>query len=149
MFEHRTEPLLPRAAFVRRMARNAAFATALVFGSLAIGALGYHGFAGLDWVDSLLNASMILFGEGPVDPMRTTGGKLFASAYAMFSGVVFITTVAFLIAPMAHRLLHRFHLETEDGSGRHRKKHHATAPAPPSAGDSSSGPGQIPPDAAR
>ena len=116
MFERRTEPLLPRRAFAARMTRNALFAAGLVAGSLAVGTLGYHGFAGLAWTDSFLNASMILTGEGPVDPMRSTGGKVFASAFALFSGVVFLTSVGVLLAPLAHRFFHRFHLEAEDDS---------------------------------
>lgn len=78
---------------------------------LGIGVVGYRVFAGLGWVDALLNASMILTGMGPVDPMTTTGAKIFASAYAVFSGVAFLTIVAVLFAPVVHRFLHRFHIE--------------------------------------
>ena len=83
----------------------------LIGGSLGIGIVGYHLFVGLGWLDALLNASMILTGMGPVDPVTTAGGKLFASAYALFSGVAFLTIVAVLLAPLIHRFLHRFHLE--------------------------------------
>jgi hypothetical protein len=114
MFEHRTAPLLSRNHFVIRCLTYAGVALALIFSSLGIGVLGYHHFAGLGWLDSLLNASMILTGMGPVDPMTTSGAKLFASAYALFSGVVFLTSVAFVLAPPLHRLLHRFHLDLED-----------------------------------
>ena len=89
----------------------------LIVGSLAIGAVGYRMLAHLSWVDALLNASMILTGMGPVDPMPTAGAKLFASAYALFSGVAFLTSVGVLLAPVVHRLLHRFHLEMDEGSG--------------------------------
>jgi hypothetical protein len=75
--------------------------------------LGYHVFGSLHWIDALLNASMILTGMGPVDPMQTVAGKLFASCYALFSGIVFITTAGVLLAPVVHRVLHRFHLEIE------------------------------------
>lgn len=112
--EHRRQPLLPAHLFRRRLASYAAVALGLVAVSLAIGAVGYHAFAGLSWIDSLLNASMILTGMGPVDPMRSTAGKLFASAYALFSGVAFLTIVGVLLAPVVHRFLHRFHLEIED-----------------------------------
>ena len=82
--------------------------------SLTIGVVGYHVTAGLSWVDSLLNASMILTGMGPVDPLPTATAKLFASAYAIFSGVAFLTIVAVMLAPLVHRFLHRFHLELDD-----------------------------------
>ena len=114
MFEHHRAPLIPRHAFLRRVVRSALLAGMLIFGSLAVGVLGYHVFAGLSWVDSLLNASMILTGMGPVDAVHSVAGKLFASGYALFSGVAFLTIVAVLLAPVFHRFLHRFHLELAD-----------------------------------
>ncbi len=88
-------------------------------GSLALGVLGYHLLGGLSWLDALVNASMILTGMGPVNEIATVGGKLFASFYALFSGVAFLTIVAVLLAPAVHRFLHRFHLDLagdpEDG----------------------------------
>ncbi len=81
--------------------------------SLGLGIVGYHYCAGLTWLDSLLNASMILTGMGPVNELHTVAGKLFASFYALFSGVVFITSVAVLLAPVVNRFLHKFHLEFE------------------------------------
>ena len=103
--------LMPRHLFYRRVARSALIAWLLIGGSLGIGVLGYHFAAGLGWLDSLLNASMILTGMGPVDPVTSPAGKWFASAYALFSGVAFLTIVAVLLAPVVHRFLHRFHLE--------------------------------------
>jgi hypothetical protein len=88
-------------------------ALAVIAIALGIGVLGYHHFAGLPWIDSLLNASMILTGMGPIDPMRSDAAKLFASLYALFSGVVFLTAVALLLSPIFHRLLHHFHLDDE------------------------------------
>jgi hypothetical protein len=107
MYEHRKQPLLTIAKFLKRVARHwlAAFGV-LAFG-LGGGILGYHYIAGLNWVDSLLNASMILGGMGPVDLLRTTGAKIFASCYALFSGLAFIGIVSVLLAPFVHRLLHR------------------------------------------
>ena len=122
MFERRHEPLLPRAVFLARVARSAAVATALVGGSLAIGTLGYHWTARLDWLDALLNASMILTGMGPVSPMTTPAAKLFAAGYALFSGVAFLTSIGILIAPVAHRFLHHFHLDLDEESARGRGK---------------------------
>lgn len=112
-FEHHTEPLLPKRQFLIRLARHAFSAFGITCVALGIGVLGYHGFEGLTWVDSLVNASMILAGMGPVNTLQTTGGKLFASFYALFSGLVFLIIVGVLIVPVFHRFLHRFHLESE------------------------------------
>ena len=113
-FERLHQPLLPFPEFRRRMLLYAAVALTLVLGSLGVGAIGYHGIAGLSWIDSVYNASMILTGMGPVDPMRTAAAKLFASAYAIFSGVAFLSIVGVLVAPIVHRSLHRFHLGMDD-----------------------------------
>jgi len=96
------------------MLRHAAIAVGLVAGSLGIGILGYHAIGGLGWIDAIVNAAMILGGMGPVDGLTTTGGKLFAAAYALFAGIVFLIVVGVLFVPAIHRFLHRFHLE--DGS---------------------------------
>jgi len=104
-------PLLPRRAFARRMARHALFALAFVAGSLAIGVAGYHWIEGMPFVDSLLNASMLLGGMGPVGELHTVAGKLFASAYALFAGIGFLVVAGVLFAPVIHRFLHKFHLE--------------------------------------
>jgi hypothetical protein len=114
-FEHHKEPLASTPEFLKRMARFAALATGIILFSLGIGILGYHYLEGLSWLDSLLNASMILGGMGPVAPLQTTAGKLFASFYALFSGMVFLVAVGVLIAPIFHRFLHHFHLEVEEG----------------------------------
>jgi len=103
--------LPPPATFVRRILRSVAVGSAVIAVCLGVGILGYHTFARLAWIDALLNAAMILTGMGPVDLMTTTSAKLFASFYALFSGVAFITTMGVLLAPMVHRFLHRFHLE--------------------------------------
>lgn len=86
----------------------------LITGSLGIGMAGYHWTEGLPWLDALLNASMILTGMGPVNPVQTAAGKLFASAYALFSGVVFLTAVAVLLAPGFHRFLRKFRLDMDE-----------------------------------
>jgi hypothetical protein len=84
--------------------------------SLAVGILGYHFLEGLSWIDSLLNASMILGGMGPIDGLKSTAAKIFASFYALFSGIVFLVIVGILVAPVVHRILHRMHLEEGDNS---------------------------------
>jgi len=111
MYEHRSHPLLTRIQFAKRVALHLALAISTVFFALGIGILGYHILGKLRWVDSLLNASMILAGMGPVDPLHTTSAKIFASCYALFSGLAFIGIASLLIAPFAHRLLHRVHLD--------------------------------------
>ncbi|MBI3362090.1 MAG: hypothetical protein HY023_13385 [Chloroflexi bacterium] len=118
MFEHHRQPLLPRAQFLLRSARHAAIAVGIIVGSLAIGILGYHFLEGLSWIDSLVNAAMLLGGMGPVNALRTTAGKLFASFYALFSGMIFLVVIAVLFAPLFHRFLHRFHLEFEEDEKR-------------------------------
>ncbi|HSA94640.1 MAG TPA: hypothetical protein VLJ16_01220 [Acidobacteriota bacterium] len=110
-YEHRSEPLLAFPKFLRRQLIHVAAGLLLIAGSLGLGVLGYHYFDGLPWLDALLNASMILGGMGPVDPIRSAAGKVFASAYALFSGVVFLAVVGIMFAPAAHRVLHRLHLE--------------------------------------
>jgi hypothetical protein len=117
MFEHRSQPLLPHRWFLVRLVRHFGLASAIIAGSLLIGTLGYRGFEGFSWIDSLLNASMILGGMGPVNELRTTGGKLFASFYSLFAGVLFLVAAAVLIAPAVHRFLHRLHLEEPDSGG--------------------------------
>jgi len=113
-FEHRHETLLPFPLFIRRVARWTALALAVVLVSLAVGVCGYHYLDGLPWVDSLLNASMILGGMGPVDPLKTTAGKIFASAYALYSGLALIAVVGLLLTPIIHRLMHVFHMEYKE-----------------------------------
>ena len=110
-YEHKTEPLLPARRFVARLLAHVAVGLTVIAASLGLGVLGYHHFEGLPWLDALLNASMILGGMGPVDPIQTPGGKAFASGYALFSGVVFLAVVGIMMAPAAHRVLHRLHLE--------------------------------------
>lgn len=117
MYEHRRDPVLPRRRFLRRLAAHALVAAGVVGASLAVGVCGYHDVAGLPWVDALLNASRILGGMGPVDPLRTPAAKLFASLYALFSGVVFLAAASVLMASLVHRLLHVVHAERDGGSG--------------------------------
>ena len=114
--EHRSQPLLTRRQFVSRMAWTAAKIFMLMGGGLGLGILGYHHFEGLPWIDALLEASMILGGMGPCHPPQLTAGKLFASFYALFSGILFLSMSAVFLAPVVHRVLHRLHLQTEDSA---------------------------------
>jgi hypothetical protein len=122
-FEQRNEKLAPLPVFIRRMLESLAMAVLLIGFCLFLGIAGYHWLAELDWIDSLLEASMILGGMGPVKELHTSGAKIFASFYALFSGVVFIGIMGLVLAPVAHRMLHSFHLDEKDlqKSGRGKK----------------------------
>ena len=114
MFEHRKQPLLSPREFLIRQLIYILVAVGIIVGSLVIGMLGYHFLENLSWIDSLVNASMILGGMGPVNELHSNFGKLFASFYALYSGIVFLVVVAVILAPLYHRFLHRFHLQAED-----------------------------------
>jgi hypothetical protein len=111
MFEGRREKLAPFSVFLKRLLGFGAISLGLVLLVLIIGIAGYHWLGELDWVDSLLEASMILGGMGPVNPLKTTAVKFFASGYALFSGLVFIAVMGLLLTPVVHRMLHKFHVE--------------------------------------
>ena len=111
MFEHYSKPLLPRNQFIGRFFRYLGFTILLLASSLGIGIMGYHYFNDLPWIDALLNASMILTGMGPVDAMKNDAAKWFASFYALYSGVAFLSIVAVFLSPMVHRFLHKHHLD--------------------------------------
>src|SRR5262245_36682600 len=111
MYEHRRTRLLPWPMFLRRAARHVGWASVVVLGAVGIGTMGYHSLGDLPWVDSFLNASMILSGMGPVDRMMTTNAKLFAALYALFSGLVFISVSGIIFAPWLHRIFHWVHLD--------------------------------------
>ena len=121
MFEHRTRPLLPRRQFYGRVARCLRIGLLIIAAALGIGMVGYHFLESLSWIDSFANAAMILSGMGPLDPMKTPVGKIFAGCYALFSGVAFLSSIAVVFAPVFHRFLHKFHLE-QSGSGDKKSK---------------------------
>ena len=114
MFERKYEKLAPLSIFVRRMAASVMLAGILIAIALSIGVMGYHWIAGFDYVDSFLEASMILGGMGPVNSLSTMGAKIFASVYALFSGLLFIAIMGILLTPITHRMLHRFHIDEDD-----------------------------------
>jgi len=114
MFERRSEPLLDRKQFFHRLGRHLLLAVGVLSLAWGLGIAGYHGIVGQAWIDAVLNSAMILAGMGPVDPIHTDAGKLFASFYALFSGIVFLVAAGVLVAPLFHRVLHHFHLELEE-----------------------------------
>ena len=116
MFEHRRQPLVPRRVFYRRLALSAGIGLIIVVVSLAIGMAGYHFLERMSWLDAFVNAAMILSGMGPVGSLQTNSGKLFAGCYALYSGLALITAIGVVFAPIFHRFLHKFHLESEKDS---------------------------------
>ena len=116
MYEHRTDRLLTRVEFARRVIGHFGYSILAIAIALGVGVVGYHILAGLGWIDSLLNASMILGGMGPVDTLKTSGAKVFASIYALFSGLVFIGVLGLLLAPFIHRVMHRLHMDYKEES---------------------------------
>lgn len=110
-FERKHQPLANRSRFLFRMLGYFLASVVMMGFSLGIGVIGYRHFANLSWVDALLNASMILTGMGPVSPMETNAAKIFASVYALFSGVIFLSATAVVLSPIFHRIMHRFHLD--------------------------------------
>ena len=114
MYEHRHQRLLTRAQFARRVAGHVAAGFGAIAVALAIGVAGYHWIARFSWVDSFLNASMILGGMGPVGDLPSSAAKIFAGSYALFAGLFFIAMLGLLLAPFLHRLAHRLHIEDDE-----------------------------------
>jgi hypothetical protein len=113
MFEHRTNPLLPRKEFIGRMRRSILLSVGIAAVTLIVGMVGYHLLENMPWPDAFANASMILAGMGPLGNLNTDGGKIFAGIYALFCGLIFVTIITILLAPLFHRALHKFHCETD------------------------------------
>ena len=113
-YETRKHPLLPRLYFIRRMSLHFAAALGVVCVSLLIGMTGYVRLERLSWLDAFLNAAMLLGGMGPVESPQTPGGKLFAGVFALYAGLVFLVVASLVLAPVIHRILHKFHLQAGD-----------------------------------
>jgi hypothetical protein len=112
--ESKNQPLLGRRAFARRVAKSFGAASGLIAFSLFAGMIGYHFLEGMTWIDAFANASMILSGMGPLEPLKSSEGKLFAGFYALYSGLALILAAGILFTPVVHRLLHEFHLEDDE-----------------------------------
>ena len=121
-YERRHQALAPPEVFYRRLVRSGVVGFVLVLASLLAGMAGYAGFEGLGFLDSFLNASMILAGMGPLHNPITPGGKVFAGLFALYSGLAVLAIAAVIFAPILHRLMHRFHLEEEAEQGKPGKK---------------------------
>lgn len=113
-YEQRHEQLAPRAVFVKRIVGSLAIALGIICVALLIGIAGYHYIAGFNWIDSLLEASMILGGMGPIKELPNDTAKVFASVYALFSGLILIALMGIILAPVVHRVMHKFHVDEKD-----------------------------------
>lgn len=116
MFEKKQDRLAPKKVFIGRLTKFLLFSMLVMSIALGLGVLGYHHIGKLNWIDALLNASMILSGMGPVDTLPDDDAKLFASIYALFSGVVFISTAGIMLTPLFHRVLHKFHIDDDEAN---------------------------------
>ena len=132
MYEHRKDPLIAGVEYWFRLLRHGALALGMMLASLGIGVVGFKLTSPLSWMDSFLDASMLLGGMGPVNCGRitSTAGKLFASFYALFCGVVFLFAMSVLIVPMVHRFLHKFHLQAHEETPRDNRQKHRHGDAP-------------------
>jgi hypothetical protein len=120
MFETRHQRHASPKVFLQRMLGCLCLSLFIIGIALGVGVAGYHRLAHFSWVDSVLNASMILGGMGPVDPLPSDGAKLFASLYALFSGLLIVMLTGLMLAPVAHRILHRFHVDERDMDTKHQ-----------------------------
>ena len=113
-YEHVSQPVVPLPEYLRRQLRSLGIGLAMVLGSLLAGMAGYHEFVSLSWIDSFMNASMILAGMGPIAEPTTTAGKIFAGVYALYSGISVLAIAGVIAAPLVHRFLHRMHADPDD-----------------------------------
>ncbi len=114
IFERKHEELAPVGVFIKRIFAALGIAFCLIGLALTMGVVGYHSLGGFGWIDSLLEASMILGGMGPVNQLTGDGVKIFASMYALFSGLIFIAVMGVVLSPIVHRFLHKFHVDEAD-----------------------------------
>jgi hypothetical protein len=114
MFENKSKPLASSRVFYGRLFKSILVSGLLILICLLIGIFGYHYIGEISWIDSIHNASMILSGMGPVAEIKSDGGKIFSSIYALFSGVAFITNISIVLAPVAHRFFHILHVDDND-----------------------------------
>jgi hypothetical protein len=122
MYERKGDDLLPFPSFLKRVGLAFLLALGVAAVALLVGTLGYHYLACLGWLDAELNAAMILTGMGPVDPMKTNAAKIFASGYALFSGIVFLTSMGIVLSPVFHRVIHKFHLDDDDDQKKKKRR---------------------------
>ena len=121
-YERRSQQLASPAVYRKRLIQSGTAGFIMVAASLAVGMAGYAYFEDLGWLDAFVNAAMILSGMGPLHDPQSTGGKLFAGIYALYSGFAVLVIAAVTFAPFIHRILHRFHMRTEEDEEREEKR---------------------------
>jgi hypothetical protein len=114
IYEKGSQPVASKKVFSQRLLRNGLLALATIFVALAIGMAGYMGYESMGLIDAFANAAMILSGMGPLTPLLTDGGKIFAGFYALFSGLLIFGVAGLILAPVLHRILHSFHVDDND-----------------------------------
>lgn len=114
MYERCHHQLISRRRFMLRMLRHGLLALGFLLFSLLAGMAGYSHYENLPWRDAFLNTAMLLGGMGPVDPPHTPAGKVFEGLFALYAGIAFLFTASLILAPVLHRLLHRFHVVEEE-----------------------------------
>ncbi len=112
-YEHRGQRPISTRLFFVRMVRHTLFLSVFVIGSVVVGTAGYHWIDGSAWIDGFVNACMLLGGMGQVGDIKTTGGKVFASLFALYAGLVFLIGGAVLLTPILHRVMHKFHWDAD------------------------------------
>jgi hypothetical protein len=127
MFEHKSQPVLSRSGFLRRLAASTSLGLALVVVSLLAGMVGYHAIEDLSWADAFLNASMLLGGMGPLEHERSTSGKLFEGLYALYCGLAVISVAAIIFAPVIHRFMHKLHADPSPNPPARRRRRNPRA----------------------
>jgi len=130
-YEHKSQPLVSREDFLRRLGRNALVALSIIGVSLVVGIIGYRTLEGMEWIDAFVESAMLLGGMGPIHAPLTVSGKIFAGVYALYSGILVIGTAGIILAPIFHRVLHSLHVEDEDDEKTDERK--TTGKAPPQA----------------
>jgi hypothetical protein len=120
-YENKSEPVVSREVFLRRLGRNAIVALTVIGVSMIVGIIGYHTIEGMEWIDAFLESAMLLGGMGPIHAPVTVAGKLFAGIYALYAGVLVIGTAGVILAPIFHRLLHSLHVEDDDDEKKDEK----------------------------
>ncbi len=113
-YEKRGRPVASAKVFSRRLLHHGLYALGVIVVAQAIGMAGYMGFESMGFIDAFVNVAMILSGMGPMTPLLTDAGKIFAGFYALVSGVLILGVAGLIMAPVLHRLLHNFHVDDND-----------------------------------
>ncbi len=114
MFEHKRAKLASSKEYRSRLIKFSLISVGIFIFALGIGIAGYMGYGHMNLIDAFYNASMILGGMGPPDPIINPPARIFAGMYALFCGIVFLLSMGIVITPIVHRFMHKFHVDTKD-----------------------------------